>query len=496
MATDFEPYSHKELLAMLASVDAETVRSRGQLLKDAEIEITKIGNDLKNHKVESWEGEAAESFQNWVNGLGNSTLRLGEYSKTGGTWMVNAAQTITEVKANMPKFDQGAQDNLDAAREYRNDPDSAKIGQEAHSKLSADRTQAVLAMKKLAESYEQSSTQMNAAPIPTFPPAPKDFVPEGAYGSEEISRSGGYTETGYAPREATRSTPNGDPRTDTPGLIDGHQPTNPDPTTPVQPTPRTPDSVPPVVTPDRDVNTDLDTVKTPPPPTQVTPTPPAPNVPHVPGGPPPVGMVPPVTLPPIGSAPPVSKSVPGVPGPLGRTPVNPTGPLVPGLPRGESPLGKIPGMPELAPRDNGISGGRQVNRSGPSTSIPRGTVIGEGPHGQPGRPGTPGYGPGMGGGSFAGGAPAQGAPGAGRRLARESGGVIGGRPAAGTPGQPFTQGGSGLLRGSQAAGPVGAAGGQPRGTRRDEQNGERPDYLVEDEETWQDNRCVGPPVVD
>ncbi|MEV7613521.1 hypothetical protein [Streptomyces sp. NPDC089799] len=499
MATDFEPFSHKELLGMLASVDAETVRSRGQLLKDAEIEITKIGNDLKNHKVENWEGEAADAFQNWVNGLGNATLRLGEYSKTGGTWMVNAAQTITEVKANMPKYDQGAYDNLEAAREARNDPDAAKIGQTAHAKLSADRQQAVQAMKKLAESYEQSSTQMNAAPLPTFPPAPSSVQPPAVYGNEDIARSGGSPDVGNGMREAPYTDRGGDARhkSDDPRLNDGYQPSNPDPTTPVQPTPRTPDPVPvpPAVFPDRDVDTDLDTVGTLPPPTQVTPTPPTPNLPHTPGGPPPVGMVPPVTLPPIGSVPPVNKTVPGGPGPLGRGPVSPTGPLVPGLPRGESPLGRLPGMPEFAPRDNGISGGRQVNRSGPSTSIPRGTVIGEGPHGQAGRPGTPGYGPGMGGGGFQGGAPAQGAPGSGRRLARESGGVVGGRSTSGTPGQPFTQGGSGLVRGNQGAGPVGA-GAQPRGTRRDEQNGERPDYLVEDEETWQDNRRVGPPVVD
>ncbi|WP_199808142.1 hypothetical protein [Streptomyces sp. NRRL F-2580] len=37
---------------------------------------------------------------------------------------------------------------------------------------------------------------------------------------------------------------------------------------------------------------------------------------------------------------------------------------------------------------------------------------------------------------------------------------------------------------------------QTPGKRPDDQPGERADYLVEDEETWQGNRRVVPPVID
>jgi hypothetical protein len=81
----------------------------------------------------------------------------------------------------------------------------------------------------------------------------------------------------------------------------------------------------------------------------------------------------------------------------------------------------------------------------------------------------------------------------GRRLTMESGGVVGGRQS-GVVGQPFTQGGSGLVR-NHAGGAVGPGGtGMPTSGRR--QAGERPDYLAEDEETWQPDRRVVPPVVD
>ncbi|MEV8533517.1 hypothetical protein [Streptomyces sp. NPDC051211] len=492
MATNFEGYSHKELLAMLASVDGEKVKTRGQLLKDAEIEITKIGNDLKNHKVENWEGAAADAFQDWVNRLGNSTLRLGEYSKTGGEWMVNAAQTIAEVKANMPAYDQKAYDNLEASREARNDPDAQKIGQEAHSKLSGDRLDAVQQMNKLAQSYEASTTQINAAPVPTFPPAPETLVPTMVDGGTEISRSSGDPGQGYALREARYPTQTGDTRgpSPEPGWVPGHPPANQDPTTPspVQPAPGPgPSPVTPVV-PDRDVDLDLDHVATLPPPTTVSPVPPvAPGPGPSPVGPNPVVPVPPVTLPPISGR--------NMPGP---SPVGPGRPPVTNLPGMPGPIGKVVGGPPgIPPRDSGIHGGRPVNTTGPSSGIPRGNVIGNEPHAQVGRQGA-GYGPGMGGGGGFNGGGVQGAPGSGRRLAHEPGGVVGGRPIGGATGsttgaRPFTQGGSGLVRGNPGAGPVGA---QVPGRRRDDENGERPDYLVEDEETWQDNRQVGRPVVD
>jgi hypothetical protein len=119
-------------------------------------------------------------------------------------------------------------------------------------------------------------------------------------------------------------------------------------------------------------------------------------------------------------------------------------------------------------------------------------------------------GPGMGGGPMGGPGGGQNGISGGRRLAVETGGVVGGRPQ--QPGavsaRPFTPGGSGLVRGGTSGGagtgtgPVGrgggvAAGAHGVGSRREDSNGERPDYLVEDEETWQQGgRRVAPPVID
>ncbi|MEU3670076.1 WXG100 family type VII secretion target [Streptomyces virginiae] len=477
----FESYTHAQLYAMIAALDDEVVSAQGTQLTEAAKTIKEIGTNLKNHKVKGWEGEAAEAFQNWVNQAGNATLVLADYSEAGGKYLTQTAQVMREVKpkngtGDMPKYSASAEaslkEDLATSREYHNDPDAVQLGQQAWSKLSGDHARAVDAMNKLSGSYEQSSTQMDKATIPTFPPPPPVFVPPDIGTDMERSRSEGGSGSASYPGGAS-SAAGGNGFTSEPGSVSANQPKS-DSTVP-------PVSVP--ATPDREVDVDLDTVGTLPPPT----TPPVTTTPGLPPttgpvGPTPGPFVPPVTVPPVGGL--------KGPGPFGTPPG--LGPY-PGTGGPGIPGGKVIGTPGLPPRDAGITGGRPVTSTGPTSGIPRGTVIGEGS--QAGRPMGGGLGHGAGG--HYGGSQA-GLPG-GRRLASEPGGVMGGRQAGavGRPiaaGQPFTQGGSGLVR--NGAGPVGHAGTQTPGRRRDGQESERPDYLTEDEETWQGTRRVAPPVID
>ncbi|MFG2984786.1 WXG100 family type VII secretion target [Streptomyces sp. NPDC048258] len=470
MATDFQGYSHQQLKAMIASLDPETAKTRAAQLKKAADDIAKIAEKLKNHRVKGWEGEAAVKFQEWVGRAGNATLRLSEYSAEGSKWMTDAVQKMVEA-SKMPAYDTVAAADLEAARKYHNDPDSQQISQTAHSKLNSDHAEAVKLMKALAESYEHSSTQMNKAEIPTFPPPPPAFVPEGYGGETDRDRSAGSSGSGSSGSSSyASSAPVRSGATNEPGWVPGHPP-KPDNTVPTMPMPSLP------VTPDHNVDVGLDTVTTLPNPTLPPTTTPGGPLPTGPGGPTPIGPVPPVPLPPVGGM----KTIPGI-GPVGLPPGGP----VPGT---SGPLGKL-GMPGLpSPRDTGIMGGRPVTSTGPSAGIPRGTVIGtEGA--QAGR-GMMGGGMGHGAGGAHGG---HGGSPVGRRLASEPGGIVGGRqPATGGRSTPFTQGGSGLVRNN--AGGVGAGARTPGG-RRDDHAGERPDYLAEDEETWQGNRRVVPPVID
>ncbi|MFJ5634296.1 hypothetical protein ACIQF5_16840 [Streptomyces goshikiensis] len=487
MVTNFEGYSHEQLWAMVSAINPETVKSRATSLTTAATTIADIGEALKNHKVSGWEGDAALAFQNWVSRAGSATLRLSDYSKVGGEYMTLAAQVMIETKRDA-EYDAGAtaklQANLDAAKEFHNDPDAMKIGQQSYSTLTGNHQRAIDALTKLAQRYEESAKEMGSAEVPTFPPPPGDFVPQvDQYSSDYAQRGGGggVANTGGA-AYAAASSPGG--IANEPDWVPGRDPKRDN----ALPSTIEPGTIPGPVVPARDVDVDLDHVATLPetfPPTTSIPGP-------VSGGPNVGGTPPPLTLPPM-----IGGGGPGLPG------VGPGG-LPPGIAPGGKVGGKIGGLAPVLPRDVGIVGGRQVPVSGPSGSIPRGTVIGEGLQGG----GRGMMGGGMGGGGLGG---SHGVPGgsmAGRRLAMEPGGVVGGRqPGVGggrstMGGQPFTQGGSGLVRNGSGAGPVGGAMGHggagvgSAGRRRDEQGGERPDYLSEDEETWQANRRVVPPVID
>ncbi|GGT27308.1 MULTISPECIES: WXG100 family type VII secretion target [Streptomyces] len=487
MATNFEGFTHQQLLAMVKSLNPDIVKTRSTQLTNAAKTIEQIGEALKKYRVQGWEGEAARAFDDWASQAGSATLRLSKFSAVAGEWMQHAAQTMIEVRDNIPDYPAEAAKNLEVSRKFRNDPDAQQLGREAHAKLTGEHQKAIDALAKLAGSYEQSKTQIGKVEIPTFPPPPGPFQPaEGTHGSTYIERpSGGTGDGGYSGGYAPSASSRGGGSYGDSGPVSGRLP---DATLP-------PVTGPSPVLPDRDVGTDLDSV----------------------------AVLPDKTLPPVTSMPPAPGPGPVAPGPV--VPMPPVAPLPPGTgpTLGGGTFNKVPpvagppgggklGIPPVMPRDTGIIGGRQVpSTTGPTAGLPRGLVVGsEGAHPGARPPVGPGMHPGMGGAhpSGPGGTPV------GRRLAMEPGGVIGGARQPGamppgvvgravpTTGQPFTHGGSGLVRntpaGESGRGAMGhaGAGAHAPGNRNERQGGERPDYLAEDEETWRSNDRVVPRVID
>lgn len=268
------------------------------------------------------------------------------------------------------------------------------------------------------------------------------------------------------------------------------------------------------------------------------------DYPGDPGGIPPAAVVVPT-----GGAP---RSPQGATGGTGRGsqagPISPSKPVAPpaGITGGaHKPV--APQAPQVGTAIDGVSGGRTGGPSvgGPSTAgggatgggVPGGSgggIVGAVPGaagagavrggvgGRAGAGGTVGRGA-TGAGAGAGGMAGRGAAGAGAAggaakggaaraggLARQSGGVVGGTPRAGAGAGAGagrgTAGGSGLHRSRGAAGGasavrkggmVGAPGartGRPQDEERRE--GERPDYLVEDEETWMPQTNAAPRVIE
>ncbi|MFE4954889.1 hypothetical protein ACFRCW_12410 [Streptomyces sp. NPDC056653] len=484
--TPFESMSHEEMLAWLDQANSGAIQGAADRLVSAATEIRKIAEDLKvRPQWVEWKGEGADAFRTWSADLANSTLRLGDYSEGASKWLTQASNAIASAQAAIPRTQAGAQANLDAALAARNDPDASAVAQKSAETLiatqEANRQEAAAQMRKLAQTYSLSASQMDGLEKPAFPPPPQAIVPEreGGIGDSEgwappggDSGSGGAGGgVGYAATTDTSPAEVSDPGTS--GAVDRAV---------VQMPARS----------GAPVGMEIDGVAT------------LPESLSTPIGSP-TGL--PLTGKPDGNSPLGPSIMPPVfggnptltPNQQGAGRYTGTGVRPPSL---SGPNGLGSGPTSRMPRDTGISGGRPVTQTGgrPTGGLPRGTVVGgEGTRGR----GPLGRGAGIGGPSGG----QSGLPGS-RRLAGESGGVVGGRSQqpGRSSGRPFTPGGSGLVRGNgasdgtRAVGQAGrganaAAGARPGSSRRDD--GERPDYLTEDEETWQQGgRRVVPPVID
>ncbi|MGW7406908.1 WXG100 family type VII secretion target [Streptomyces sp. NPDC054833] len=515
--TDFESMTHEQLAALIDSASSSGASHLTGKLAKAASTITKIGDDLMTYvKGLEWQGEAGDAFRDWGGQTAGATLRLGQYAEVASRWMGTVSQAITEAKAAMPDVSETTQAKTDLADAHatiaaakqpgaHNDPDARKLAQTAKTdataaqgRIEAARAEAAQQMRKLAQTYEYSAQQVNSVTPPTFsPPAGRAGSDRWWYGGgkEHVSASGtslgGGTSSSMTRGSGVAATGPGGSR-----IAASH--TVSEQSTSHVATPRIHASEP--------ASLGLDGVDTLP--RTPTPSTTAPPMPHT--------TVPHQDLPVTGQP----TTVPPVFGSGGRVPGPASTPRLPSpsqLPQTTGPGGTANGRTPRVPRETGITGGRPVtsDRARPQNGLPRGTVIGkEGVQGRTGMtrgvpPGTgaPGEGPGS----------AKGLA-SGRRLASETGGVVGSRPVQQVRGggRPFTPGGSGLVRpaSNAAEGARGAAtgrtgtatssgrtgavanAGQPSGSRKDQQHGQRPDYLVEDEETWvRDDRRPLPPVV-
>ncbi|GAU71094.1 putative hypothetical protein [Streptomyces sp. NBRC 110611] len=202
----------------------------------------------------------------------------------------------------------------------------------------------------------------------------------------------------------------------------------------------------------------------------------------------------------------------GVPNPTTPPVTSPSGPVVGGTP-GNSGLG--PGGPAIPPGGPTVGGrgplvGRTPRPGHPGVpSTPPSGRVGAGKPAIPGAPGQPGQAgrPPIGGTTGSGTSGKDSVRGRQGGLARRPGGIVGEPSRPGVPGR-GTQGGSGLHRSrggalnsgpessSRARGPMGVPpGGRSPREDKEQRRSSRPDYLVEDEETWASQRDVVPGVI-
>ncbi|MCX4847703.1 WXG100 family type VII secretion target [Streptomyces sp. NBC_00893] len=474
MGTDFDKKTHEQMLEWLDHANSGEMQAASDRLVKAASEIRKIAEDLKvRPQWVEWKGQGADAFRTWSADLANATLRLGDYSEGVSKWLGESSNAIALAQASIPRTEAGARANLEAALAARNDPDASDVARKSAETLiesgKKNRDEAAAQMRRLSQTYTFSSSQMTSLEKPVFPAVPGAIAPsavDGRGGAQtrhlgtgaEHGSPAGYASTEGQGPEAALGTASS---AGVAGL-----PSHSVSASTSRPVGMDIDGV--GVLPDTQTAPAVNPAA---PPTGARPDT-APSL--VPGGIP--------RVPDISRAAPRSTSGGGRPTGLPRPPVSATGVTPPG----PGPVGRAPGP-------DGINGGRVVPPEPGRTAagIPRGTVIGnENPRGTA----PMGRAPGMGGGVGPRVSPITG--GSAHRPVGGTGGVVGGRQQQRQGGtRPFTAGGSGLVRGGASEGST-RKGSGARAAGRDE-SGERPDHLVEDDETWQQGgRRVVPPVID
>ncbi|MEV7126560.1 translation initiation factor IF-2 [Streptomyces sp. NPDC093260] len=456
--------SHEQMLAWLDQANSGEVQAAASRLATAATEIQKIGEQLKvRPQVVEWKGEGAEAFRSWANELANSALRLADFSKAAGEQLGHVSTAIATAQASIPRDTKGAQANLDAATAAHNDPDSAAIRAKSASELAAlkanqekVRQEAADQMRKLAQSYQASSTHMNTLERPKFPPPPAAIAPpKPVEQNEDLARPGAASAshgTGGGSSTSGLAGTAGSTRTEHKDVVTSGSHVHPDVATRGGSTPHP--SKPPTITPDAHVG--IDTVSAPP------------EVHQRSTGP--VAGPPTTTRPETGPVPPTTASVPPMPHGWVRLPSasgGSEGPLGRGrlpIQAGEGPLGR--------PVGRAVTGGSPAPAPGrnlPTSGEPLGRAVSGGQAPASGRGGTANSG-------IVGGRPSS-PSGTGKSMGRVPGTSFGGEQAAGrgaverasnagATGQPVSRA-TGSGGGRSAATPrAGIVGGTPQKTGR------------------------------
>ncbi|MGW0702457.1 hypothetical protein ACWD0A_24725 [Streptomyces sp. NPDC002867] len=534
--SNFEGKQLNDLIALVENTNPADLENAGTALWNARDALKDAARELQSYvdKVD-WQGESGEEFRSFGRALAGHARELAAFADVAGTQITVAGTGLASVK--MPPRD----DRANKRKPGEIPPEERAANKAEYDKavqVEKDRQEAINQMYKLASYYAVSEQNLAAEPTPKFSRALKAHVPAPDVSTHGVSRDGTASTdpVARASREnasdlAVSQGTDGSARTESVGTVGS----TPPPSTSVQ----------------------IDSVTLQHPPT-TTPPSPTPVSPTTGPNPSPTVPVPPVTAMPPGrdttsraagkpglprttgpSGPPVGRAdtsrtspVTGRPGPAGRQVSQPpmgrpggtgpitatgkgpvtgpvtgrpggTGPITPtgkgpvtGRPSGTPPLagradtGKTTG-PSRAGRADGIFGGKPQNATNKTSGsrIPQGKVIGADvtttgrtSGSRVGQQGVIGANP----------AKSDSRPGA--RVAAGPNGVVG-TPRAGRSGSSsgaggFTQGGSGLVRGSQGRD-------KPENEGQEHTGSSRPEYLTEDEETWQARRRNAvPPVME
>ncbi|MGW7093513.1 hypothetical protein [Streptomyces sp. NPDC054874] len=503
--TSFEGHQLNALIDMVENSNPEHLENAGEALWKARDAIRRAAKELKDHlKGVDWQGESGTAFRAFGTGLVAHAEKLGDFADAAGTQITVAGTGLASVKSAMPPRDRrmiqtDVKDILFPARTETNPQYAAAL------EVEKNRQEAINQINRLASYYSVSEEVLAAQEPPRFDPKTGLDMPRPDDGSW---RSPGSSASNTSPESLGNAAP-----PDASGRR--AELSSASVASANRPQAEVLGSAP---LPDASAGTEINSAAPPQAPTTMTSTPslPSPTPATGPTGTPPSPVPPPFMSttqgnPPRTTGPSIQRTVNQTGLGVGKAQSTVGGPVAKG-PGGGPPVGRPSPMGGGGSSTGRPPVGAQSPITGRSTPTSGRPITGSGGTSTVGGPRAGGRS------GIVGGTP-QSAP-QGRAGAGASGqrGVIGGRGAAAATSRPgsrpaqtsgangvvgaprkaagaasnakgFTSGGAGLVRGP--------AGRQKSGREDDDNGSTRPDYLTEDEETWNaGRRGAVPPVVE
>ncbi|MBO1336043.1 WXG100 family type VII secretion target [Streptomyces sp. VRA16 Mangrove soil] len=212
-STDFEDHDLNVMRALVENTKPSHLEEAGTALLNASKAINDAADELRQNiknAGEDWQGEAGTSFEQWGNNLATTTESFSSYVELASVQVSAAATGLSSVKSSMPPADTRPASKAIRPEKFTETQKTANSDEYAEAvKVEANRQEAINQMNRLASFYSVSATGLNAlqSQEPTFEAMPNVGVPKPApsYGEKRVgdgdggggSGSSGGTSSGH-----------------------------------------------------------------------------------------------------------------------------------------------------------------------------------------------------------------------------------------------------------------------------------------------------------
>ncbi|MEY9841814.1 WXG100 family type VII secretion target [Streptacidiphilus sp. EB103A] len=227
--TNFEQFTHADLIKMMAGSNPQTVTKVGTTLAAASTHMQSLADDLATHiNGLVWDGEAGDAFKTWARQVVSATDTLAIFANNTAVAINMAGETLSSTQVPpIPAADQAtvnAYKSQFGAQTYIGTDGEAKVAKpllstnpvlsgsnassaithlvtqetayQAQTRLDAAHQEAIGQMEKLGGAYVGAKSTLTVSTIPTFPPTPAALMPPPGSGYQASSSNLGGVNSG------------------------------------------------------------------------------------------------------------------------------------------------------------------------------------------------------------------------------------------------------------------------------------------------------------